>query len=275
MKSKFSYLFILLFVISCSQENTTVGEDDLSSRTYFNEFMPCQAGPDYSAENMAKMIADWQPLITADQLMGVWGYAPASEKNLYPDTGWWELQWTSKEAAEAAWNQWVQNAEAAAWQEKYKDVLVCNGEARNGFESVFPLGAEEFGDLPKSGYFFSAVWLCKYNEGYGVVDAKEFLPKFTKIVRNSSGYAGTSYHFGNYYSDSNPDADFLWGDFTNSRESMTQATNAFQKDVQPTMFPLFSEFAACGETPDEYNGWMLYDAENKDFMPTFLSNKKE
>jgi len=275
MKSKFSYLFILLFVISCSQENTTVGEDDLSSRTYFNEFMPCQAGPDYSAENMAKMIADWQPLITADQLIGVWGYAPASEKNLYPDTGWWELQWTSKEAAEAAWNQWVQNAEAAAWQEKYKDVLVCNGEARNGFESVFPLGAEEFGDLPKSGYFFSAVWLCKYNEGYGVVDAKEFLPKFTKIVRNSSGYAGTSYHFGNYYSDSNPDADFLWGDFTNSRESMTQATNAFQKDVQPTMFPLFSEFAACGETPDEYNGWMLYDAENKDFMPTFLSNKKE
>ena len=47
--------------------------------------MPCQAGPDYSAENMAKMIADWQPLITADELMGVWG-APA-EKNLYPDTG--------------------------------------------------------------------------------------------------------------------------------------------------------------------------------------------
>jgi len=269
MKSKFSYLFTLFFVISCSQENTTVGEDDLSSRTYFNEFMPCQAGPDYSPENMAKMIADWQPLITADQLIGVWGYAPASEKNLYPDTGWWELQWTSKEAADAAWNQWVQNAEAAAWQEKYEDVLVCDGEARNGFEGVFPLGAEEFGELPKSGYFFSAVWLCKYNEGFGGADAREFLPKFTKTVRNSSGYAGTSYHFGNYYSDSNPDADFLWGDFANSRESMIQATTAFQKDVQPTMFPMFSEFAACGETPDEYNGWMLYDAENKDFMPKF------
>ena len=80
MKSKLSYLFILLFVISCSQENTTLEENDLSSRTYFNEFMPCQAGPDYSAENMAKMIADWQPLITADELMGVWGYAPAQKK---------------------------------------------------------------------------------------------------------------------------------------------------------------------------------------------------
>mgnify|MGYP006883107634 FL=1 len=147
--------------------------------------------------------------------------------------------------------------------------MVCDGEARNGFEGVFPLGAEEFGELPKSGYFFSAVWLCKYNEGFGGADAREILPKFTKTVRNSSGYAGTSYHFGNYYSDSNPDADFLWGDFTNSRESMIQATTAFQKDVQPTMFPMFSKFAACGETPDEYNGWMLYDAENKDFMPKF------
>ena len=52
---------------------------------------------------------------------------------------------------------------------------------------------------------------------------------------------------------------------------MIQATNAFEKDVQPTMFPMFSEFAACGDTPDEYNGWMLYDAENKDFMPKFTN----
>ena len=67
MKSKFSYLFILLFVISCSQENTTVGEDDLSSRTYFNEFMPCQAGPDYSAENMAKIFDATIPLYPSKQ----------------------------------------------------------------------------------------------------------------------------------------------------------------------------------------------------------------
>ena len=39
------------------------------------------------------------------------------------------------------------------------------------------------------------------------------------------------------------------------------------------MFPLFSKFAACGETPDEYNGWMLfYDAEDKNFFPEFKVN---
>ena len=38
------------------------------------------------------------------------------------------------------------------------------------------------------------------------------------------------------------------------------------------MFPFFSKFAACGETPDEYNGWMLYDAEDKNFFPGFKIN---
>ncbi len=85
------------------------------------------------------------------------------------------------------------------------------------------------------------------------MDAKEFLVKIYLKQLEQQCYGGTSYHFGNYYSDSNPDADFLWGDFTNSRESMTKATNAFQKDVQPTMFPIFSKFAACGDTLDEYN----------------------
>ena len=80
----------------------------------------------------------------------------------------------------------------------------------------------------------------KYNEGSGIADVscQNLLKQLETAV------VWDSYHFGNYYSDSNPDADFLWGDFTNSRESMIQATNAFQKDVQPTMFPMFSEFAA-------------------------------
>ena len=35
-------------------------------------------------------------------------------------------------------------------------------------------------------------------------------------------------------------------------------------------FPIFSQFAACGDRPDEYDGWMLYDAENKHFAPRFI-----
>ena len=270
MKSISRYVFVLIFITSCAQETTDTIENDLLARTYFNEFMPCQTGPDYSAENMTKMIAHWQSLLTDEALMGVWGYAPASDQNLYPDTGWWELQWSSKEAADNAWSQWVENAEAAKWQAEYENVLVCDGDARNGFEGVFPIAAEEFGDLPDSGYFFSAVWLCNFNEGYGIKDAKGFLPKFANTVKASNGYNKTSYHFGNYFADDNPDADFLWADFTNSRDSMMQAAAAFEQDVAPDMFPIFSQFAACGDRPDEYDGWMLYDAENKDFAPRFM-----
>jgi len=37
--------------------------------------MPCQAGPDYSVENMQEMIGEWRSLLTADELRGAWGYA--------------------------------------------------------------------------------------------------------------------------------------------------------------------------------------------------------
>ena len=129
--------------------------------------------------------------------------------------------------------------------------------------------AEEFGPLPDSGYFFAAAWLCKFNEGSSYTDAIAFLPGFTSAVRSSEGYAGTSFHFGNYYSANNPDTDFLWIDFANSKESMDQAVAAFTADVQPTQFPMFSEFASCSESPDMYDGWTLYDRDNKAFMPSF------
>jgi hypothetical protein len=62
----------------------------------FAEFMACTAGPDFNAENATKMIADWQKLITADSLFGVWGYVPAADTNAFGDTLWWELNWNSQ-----------------------------------------------------------------------------------------------------------------------------------------------------------------------------------
>ena len=57
--------------------------------------------------------------------------------------------------------------------------------------------------------------------------------------------------------------------FTNSKESMNKANASFESDVRDSMFPLFSEFASCGENPDLYNGFTLYWSEDKEFMPTF------
>jgi hypothetical protein len=60
--------------------------------------------------------------------------------------------------------------------------------------------------------------------------------------------------------------------FTNSKETMNKAAASFEAEVRENMFPLFSEFASCGEKPDLYNGFTLYWSEDKDLMPTFPSD---
>jgi len=53
---------------------------------------------------------------------------------------------------------------------------------------------------------------------------------------------------------------------------MDKANTSFEQSVRDKMFPLFSEFASCGEQPDLYNGFTLYWSEDKEFMPTFPAN---
>ena len=63
--------------------------------------------------------------------------------------------------------------------------------------------------------------------------------------------------------------DFLWANFTDSKESMDKAASSFEKDVRGKMFPLFSKFATCAEVPDVYHSWTFYNSSVKDFMPDF------
>ena len=192
------------FIVSCSNETAVEpAEEDNSYSEFvdalestggkaFAEFMACEAGADFNAENATKMISDWQKLITADSLLGVWGYVPAAETNAFGDTLWWELNWNSQEEADAEWDAWVQNEDAQAWAEEYSNVMVCDGEGRNSFESVYPILPNTYGDVNESGYFYAEFHQCKYNEGSNRKNAEDFLPGFTNAVSNSS-YDGTGY----------------------------------------------------------------------------------
>tara|TARA_Y100000766_G_scaffold14405_1_gene10298 strand:- start:535 stop:1350 length:816 start_codon:yes stop_codon:yes gene_type:complete len=243
----------------------------------FAEFMACEAGADFNAENATKMISDWQKLITAESLFGVWGYVPAADTNAFGDTLWWELNWNSKEEADAEWNAWVQNEDAQAWAEQYSNVMVCDGEGRNSFDGVYPILPNTYGDVNESGYFYAEFHQCNYIDGSDRTDAEAFLPGFTNAVSNSD-YNGTGYSFANYFAYKNEDGshvdadvDFLWGSFTKGKDAMDKATESFENDVREEMFPLFSEFATCGEVPDVYHGWTFYVGDNKEFMPDFTS----
>ena len=96
MKNLPTLLLSAIFIVSCAMEETTNEVADPLDNQYFTEFMPCKAGPDFNAENMTTMISEWQKLLTAEDLRGVWGYAPAADTNSLGDTGWWELEWNSQ-----------------------------------------------------------------------------------------------------------------------------------------------------------------------------------
>ena len=277
------------FIASCSNEMAVepTAEDNSYSEFVdalestggkaFAEFMACEAGADFNAENATKMISDWQKLITAESLFGVWGYVPAADTNAFGDTLWWELNWNSKEEADAEWNAWVQNEDAQAWAEQYSNVMVCDGEGRNSFDGVYPILPNTYGDVNESGYFYAEFHQCNYIDGSDRTDAEAFLPGFTNAVSNSD-YNGTGYSFANYFAYKNKDGshvdadvDFLWGNFTKGKDAMDKATESFEDDVRDEMFPLFSEFATCEEVPDVYHGWTFYAGDNKEFMPDFTS----
>ena len=285
-------LMSVIFIVSCSNDmKVESSAENADGGTYdefveslestdgetFVEFMACTRGPDFDAENSAKMIAAWQKLVTAKSLFGVWGYVPAAETNAFGDTLWWELNWNSKEEADAEWDAWYQNEEAQAWAEEYSNVMVCDGEGRNSFDGIYPILPNTYGAVNESGYFYSEFYQCNYINESERADAEAFLPGFTDAVANS-GYDGTGYSYANYFAHKNEngshvdtDVDFLWANFSNSKDSMDKASEMFDKDVRPKMFPLFSEFATCADTPDVYHGWTFYIGDKKEFMPDFNS----
>ncbi|MAQ97702.1 MAG: hypothetical protein CMD50_00185 [Gammaproteobacteria bacterium] len=266
---------LLLLIASCSVEESSEQESSSMLNVRYNEFMACEFGPDMTSDNLTAMISEWQQLITSEELIGAWGYSPASDQNAWGDVGWWELEWTSKEAAESAWAEWESNKDAAAWTEKHAGVMQCDGPGRFKFDGIFPIPFETYGEKNPNGYFYSEFHGCTYNEGSSQKDAEAFVSGFNNAVAEAD-YSDTGYHYGNYFAHNNSatnprgeGADFLWANFTKTKEMNDKANAAFEAEVREKMFPLFSEFASCGDNPDVYHGWTLYDADDKDFMPTF------
>ena len=62
MKNLYAFIITSVFIVSCSMEEASQETADPMTTIYFTEFLPCEAGPDYSSENMTKMIAEWQKL---------------------------------------------------------------------------------------------------------------------------------------------------------------------------------------------------------------------
>ena len=107
---------------------------------------------DFTQENVAKMMQGWRSLNISDDLLGAWGYVPATDQSRF-ENGWWELQWESKAKADAAWAEWVEDEEAIAFLADHESVMVCDGDDRGSWNFTFHRDVESFGPCLRTDHF--------------------------------------------------------------------------------------------------------------------------
>ena len=126
-------LTILIFVslLSCSNEKVSEVSQEHEKGPFYVEFVSCTKGNEYSNSSLSKMIESWKTLPISSELRGSYLYDPIKEENAFGPSMWWELEWESKEAADAAWDAWTDNEKVTAWANEYQNVMSWDGAGRN------------------------------------------------------------------------------------------------------------------------------------------------
>ena len=231
----FLSIVTLIFVISCSN---TMEDNDVAQTVYFNQFIPCKAGPDYSAETMENFVAEWNELVAVyDEMVWAGGYAPASGQQ----GGWWELQWSSKEAADVAWESWLSREDAQEWDQSSNNVLECDNTRVGDFDFHVGINAPDF-DWTS---FATASLACRYTEGSTQEDLMADMDLFNIWVADNG--TGDPYTYGVYLPQDDTDPyDFYWLNWHQSFDSMeTGDINWLENGAD--MQAVFDSHAVCDD----------------------------
>tara|TARA_Y100000741_G_C18254073_1_gene558300 strand:+ start:90 stop:902 length:813 start_codon:yes stop_codon:yes gene_type:complete len=257
----------LLICFSCSDvSENAVNETqwDAINTTFYNEFMECTAGENFNEESVAEMIQSWRNLGLSEDLMGAWGYAPATDENSSPN-GLWELQWTSKESADNAWAQFNDSEEANAWSNKYSNVMQCDGDNRDAFSFIFPYDPNAFGEPAENGYFASGFVPCILNDGKTRDDFTQALIAYNAWLDSidESDVVGT-YAYGVYFPEDPEDQiDFWWGNFDESFDTKKLANELWIENAEETKAVLDEAFTC--EKPELFHSQVFYDPTRPNF----------
>ena len=228
-------LLAIIFVVSCSN---SMDDAEAQQTVYFNQFIPCKAGPDYSAETMKDFVAEWNELVAVyDEMVWAGGYAPASGQQ----GGWWELQWSSKEAADAAWESWLSNAEAQEWDRSSRNVLDCDNTQVGDFDLHGGVAAPDF-DWTS---FATQSQACRYTDGSTQADLMADMELFNKWVADNGN--GDPYTYGVYIpQDSSDPYDFYWLNWHQNFDTM-EAGNMNWVENGKEMQAIFDSHAVCDD----------------------------
>ena len=265
----------LLLAISCSDQVEkkmdskieTVESDitwDATNYIFYNEFLQCSSGQDYSQDALDEMIKAWRDLELPHSMLGSWGYSSLNDNNeILIDQ--WEISWASKEAAEEGWQEWANNESAATWVEKYNSVLQCDSENRIGYDFVFPHNPYAFGPTPESGSFIASFSPCQLNEGMEEEDLSNEIIKYNNWLDTiDPAKVNGFYAYGIYFpSDQSGDEDFRYGNFFETLQTISDIDNAWEESPEQTR-DLNQEISSCNN-PALSNGQVFYDPQDPNF----------
>tara|TARA_Y100001970_G_scaffold71846_1_gene91223 strand:- start:1166 stop:2002 length:837 start_codon:yes stop_codon:yes gene_type:complete len=277
MKIKFKSVLAavpLLLMISCSDQaekmdskTETVESDitwDATNYIFYNEFLQCSSGQDYSQDALDEMVKAWRDLELPKSMLGSWGYSSLNDNNeIIIDQ--WEISWASKETAEKGWEEWANNESAATWAEKYSSVLQCDSENRIGYDFVFPHNPYAFGPTPESGSFIASFSPCQLNEGMKEEDLSNEIIKYNNWLDTiDPGKITGFYAYGIYFpEDESGDEDFRYGNFFETLQTISDIDNAWEESPEQTS-DLNQEITSCSN-PVLSNGQVFYDPQDPNF----------
>ena len=260
-------LFPVIFLISCadvSETNENVIAWDATNYTMYNEFMTCTAGENYSQEALNEAIASWRGIDKPESMLGAWGYATVMDDNS-SFNNWWELSWSSKEDADAGWQEWLESEDGAAWGEKYSSVLQCDGENREGYDFIFPYDPYAFGDSPEDGSFAASFSPCTLNEGKSQEDFSNALILYNTWLDNvDQSQTNGFYAYGIYFPvDVTAEEDFWFANFHETLATMSQG-NALWEETGGDAKVQMEATSTC-LAPEISNGQVFFDPSDPNF----------
>tara|TARA_B110000495_G_scaffold193433_1_gene198582 strand:- start:311 stop:1096 length:786 start_codon:yes stop_codon:yes gene_type:complete len=251
-------LTVILCLLGCDNKSTDAvmksNNGNAIETHFYNEFLACNAGPDYSEANLKKEIAEFNTLNLSDEIYWIGGYAPVEGKNTNSN-GWWEIQWSSEEASQIGWQEWRADEKAQAWNEGFKAVLDCDETTIFGYETQIPV--PESMALKSWDRFVAAEIACTFNDGKTAKNLETVVKEFTQWVEDNG--TGEEFSFGVYIPVAEDQADFWWFNWHADFDSMARG-NANWEANGKEMAARLEETATCMD-PNLYNGAEFYSTD--------------
>ena len=213
-----------IFIISCSQSDMQ-GQQEKP----IVEYVWHNAGPDFNAENLAKLINEWNVVITESgmDMLGANILTPSQSNDGFDFI--WVMRWPSMSARNAGWDWWNSSGAQDNWAES------INGIMSFSIENVFPFEVTE-ASQPRvennSKSFLNRFHFCNFNDGSDSSNLKEF-----KNAVDSTVWSDTYWNvLLNPMFDTDPKADFVWLDLWADQSDKDYALGKFMDSEYANMY---------------------------------------